>query len=59
MLKILVKEDFSIYNDFLGKNNGNNIDEVIATLNKYRLNIDKSNYFVKKAECALNTIKNK
>lgn len=36
-------------NLLLDNNNGNNIEEMINTLNSYNLKIDKSNYFAKKS----------
>ena len=41
----------------LDNNNGDTIDEMINNLNKYNLNIDKSNYFRKKAYDMLKKIK--
>jgi predicted adenylyl cyclase CyaB len=38
--------------EHISNNNGNTIEEMIANINKYELDIDKSNYFVKKAEVA-------
>ena len=36
-------------NLLLDNNNGNNIEDMINTLNSYNLEIDKSNYFAKKS----------
>ncbi len=43
-------------NLLLDNNNGNNIDEMKQVLNGYNLNIDTSNYFVKKAMDVLKTV---
>lgn len=36
-------------NILLDNNNGNTLDEMIQNFNKYKLNVDKNNYFVKKS----------
>ena len=43
-------------NLLLDNNNGNNIEEMINTLNSYDLKIDKSNYFAKKSYDMLNIV---
>ena len=43
-------------NLLLDNNNGNNIEDMINTLNSYNLNIDDNDYFVRKAADVLKSI---